>query len=114
LETIHPTREGMKDFEALFGIDAIKEALTDELALILDRKRLDAWHKHHHANGLGILDVTRSTLPLILLSGDVRCGTTALASSCANCPHNDYHPGGCSRPCRSPPRRLATHVPTSR
>jgi hypothetical protein len=44
LETIHPTREGMKEFDALFGIDAIKDALTDELALILDRKRLDTWH----------------------------------------------------------------------
>src|ERR1700676_2884382 len=83
LETIHPTREGMKDFEALFGIDAIKEALTDELALILDRKRLEAWSHHHHAGGLGVLDITRSTLPLILLSGDVGCGKTALASCVA-------------------------------
>jgi SpoVK/Ycf46/Vps4 family AAA+-type ATPase len=83
LETVHPTKEGMKDFEALFGIDAIKEALTDELALILDRKRLDEWAKRHHANGLGILDITRSTLPLILLSGDVGCGKTALASCVA-------------------------------
>ncbi len=83
IEMIHPTREGMKDFEALFGIDAIKEALTDELALILDRKRLDAWTQRHHAKGLGILDITRSTLPLILLSGDVGCGKTALASCVA-------------------------------
>ena len=80
LETIHPTREGMKDYEALFGIDAIKEALTDELALILDRKRLDAWAQKHHAKGLGLLEASRSTLPLILLSGDVGCGKTALAS----------------------------------
>jgi SpoVK/Ycf46/Vps4 family AAA+-type ATPase len=83
LESTHPTREGMKDFEALFGIDAIKEALTDELALILDRKRLEAWTQRHHAKGLGILDITRSTLPLILLSGDVGCGKTALASCVA-------------------------------
>lgn len=83
LETVHPTKEGMKDFEALFGIDSIKEALTDELALILDRKRLDDWGKRHHAKGLGILDITRSTLPLILLSGDVGCGKTALASCVA-------------------------------
>jgi SpoVK/Ycf46/Vps4 family AAA+-type ATPase len=83
LETIHPTREGMKDYEALFGIDAIKEALADELALILDRKRMDAWVQKHHARGLGILDVSRSTLPLILLSGDVGCGKTALASCVA-------------------------------
>ena len=83
IETIHPTREGMKDFEALFGIDAIKEALVDELTLILDRKRLEAWTQRHHAKGLGILDITRSTLPLILLSGDVGCGKTALASCVA-------------------------------
>ena len=83
LETIHPTREGMKEFEALFGIDAIKEALVDELALILDRKRLEAWAQRHHAKGLGVLDIARSTLPLILLSGDVGCGKTALASCVA-------------------------------
>jgi hypothetical protein len=55
VETIHPTREGMHDFDTLFGIDAIKEALTDELALILDRKRLDDWGKRHHAGALGML-----------------------------------------------------------
>lgn len=80
LETVHPMREGTKEFEALFGIDAIKEALVDELALILDRKRLEAWTQRHHAKGLGVLDIARSTLPLILLSGDVGCGKTALAS----------------------------------
>jgi SpoVK/Ycf46/Vps4 family AAA+-type ATPase len=83
LETVHPTRDGMKDFEALFGIDDLKEALTDELALILDRKRLEAWCQRHHAGGLGLLDAARSTLPLILLSGDVGCGKTALASCVA-------------------------------
>ena len=83
VETIHPTREGMKEFDALFGIDEIKEALADELTLILDRERLEAWASRHHAAGIGILDITRSTLPLILLSGDVGCGKTALASCIA-------------------------------
>ncbi|WP_291855434.1 ATP-binding protein [Bradyrhizobium sp.] len=83
LETIHPTKEGEHDFEALFGIDAIKESLADELALILDRKRLDDWGKRHHSGGLGILNITKGTLPLILLSGDVGCGKTALASCIA-------------------------------
>ena len=39
LETVHPTKEGIKDYEALLGIDDIKDALVDELALILDRDR---------------------------------------------------------------------------
>jgi SpoVK/Ycf46/Vps4 family AAA+-type ATPase len=83
LETIHPTRESVKEFDALLGIDPVKEALVDELALILDRKRLEDWSQRHHAKGLGALDVARSTLPLILLSGDVGCGKTALASCVA-------------------------------
>jgi SpoVK/Ycf46/Vps4 family AAA+-type ATPase len=83
IETIHPTREGMHEFDALFGIDALKEALVDELALILDRQRLQAWSSRHHAGGLGLLEISRSMLPLILLSGDVGCGKTALASCVA-------------------------------
>jgi SpoVK/Ycf46/Vps4 family AAA+-type ATPase len=82
-ETIHPTKEGMHDFEGLLGIDAIKESLSDELALILDPKRLDGWSKRHHSGGVGILNITKDTLPLILLSGDVGCGKTALASCIA-------------------------------
>ena len=34
LETVHPTKEGMKDYEALLGIDDIKDALVDELTWI--------------------------------------------------------------------------------
>jgi SpoVK/Ycf46/Vps4 family AAA+-type ATPase len=83
VEITHPTRECMKEFDGLVGIDAIKEALTDELAIILDRKRLAAWRKRHHAAGLGVLDDARPTVPLILLSGDVGCGKTALASCVA-------------------------------
>jgi SpoVK/Ycf46/Vps4 family AAA+-type ATPase len=83
LEMVHPTKEAMKDYEALLGIDEIKEALVDELTLILDRDRLAAWSKMHHPGGLGIVDRARSKAPLVLLSGDVGCGKTALASCVA-------------------------------
>lgn len=83
LETVHPTKEGLKDFDALLGIDDIKDALVDELTLILDRDRLAAWTKKHHPHGLGIVNHARSKAPLILLSGDVGCGKTALASCVA-------------------------------
>jgi SpoVK/Ycf46/Vps4 family AAA+-type ATPase len=84
LETVHPTKEGMKDYEALLGIEEIKEALVDELTLILDRDRMAAWIKKHHPHGLGIVNRARSKAPLILLSGDVGCGKTALASCVAS------------------------------
>ena len=84
IETVHPTKEGLKDFQALMGIDAIKDALVDELTLILDRERLDAWGRKHHPDGLGILQRAGSKAsPLILLSGDVGCGKTALAGCVA-------------------------------
>jgi SpoVK/Ycf46/Vps4 family AAA+-type ATPase len=73
----------MKEYEALAGIDALKEALVDELILILDRTRLDAWRRTHHPDGLAILERAKSSAPLILLSGDVGCGKTALASCVA-------------------------------
>jgi SpoVK/Ycf46/Vps4 family AAA+-type ATPase len=80
VETIHPTREGMGDYDALLGIDEQKEALADELALILDPRRFDSWRKKHHPGGLAFVDNARSSTPLIVLSGDVGCGKTALAS----------------------------------
>jgi SpoVK/Ycf46/Vps4 family AAA+-type ATPase len=83
IETVHPTKEGMRDFQALMGIDAIKDALVDELTLMLDRDRLDTWSKNHHPRGLGILQRAGSKAPLILLSGDVGCGKTALAACVA-------------------------------
>ena len=83
IETVHPTKEALQDFQALMGIDAIKDALVDELTLILDRDRLDAWSRKHHPGGLGILKRARSKAPLILLAGDVGCGKSALASCVA-------------------------------
>jgi SpoVK/Ycf46/Vps4 family AAA+-type ATPase len=83
VETIHPTREGMGDYDALLGIDEQKEALADELALILEHQRFDSWRKKHHPSGLAFVDNSRASAPLIILSGDVGCGKTALASCVA-------------------------------
>ena len=73
----------MKDFEALFGIDDLKEALTERAGFDSRPRATEAWCQRHRTGGLGMLDVTRSTLPLILLSGDVGCGKTALATCVA-------------------------------
>jgi SpoVK/Ycf46/Vps4 family AAA+-type ATPase len=83
-ETIHPHKEKYAAFDSLIAIEEIKEALVDELALILDRKRLDKWQKQHHPHGLPLADRAKSTSPLIILAGDVGCGKTALASCVAS------------------------------
>jgi SpoVK/Ycf46/Vps4 family AAA+-type ATPase len=81
--TNHPYPDAAKQYEALVGIDSLKTALVDELMMILDPARLDAWRRKHHSKGLLILDDTKSKAPLILLHGDVGCGKTALASCVA-------------------------------
>lgn len=82
-EIRHPTRTGQADFDALVGIDGHKAALVDELTLVLDRERFTAWAKMHHPSGLGILNRLKAKAPLVLLSGEVGCGKTALASCVA-------------------------------
>jgi SpoVK/Ycf46/Vps4 family AAA+-type ATPase len=83
-ETVHPTRHGQAEYEALLGVDAHKEALFSELSLILNRDRLDIWRKRHHGHGLAFLNTARVNAPLIVLSGDVGCGKTALAACVAS------------------------------
>lgn len=83
IEVRHPTKTGLADFDALVGIDGHKAALVDELTLVLDRDRFAAWAKTHHPCGLGILNRLKAKAPLVLLSGEVGCGKTALASCVA-------------------------------
>lgn len=83
-EVKHPTKDGRQNFADLVGIDEQKTALVDELVLLLDRKRLDKWRQKHHRDGLPILDRGSPPVPLILLSGDVGCGKSALANCVAS------------------------------
>ncbi len=81
LETTHPDKGAMTAFDALVGIDEHKSVLLDELVALLDRKRLDAWQQKHHPKGLGFTRRLTQSAPLVLLSGDVGCGKTALANA---------------------------------
>ncbi len=82
-ETRHPNKDAGKAFQRLVGLDAHKTRLVDELALLLDPSRLDAWREKHHPKGLPILDVLAQGAPVVLLSGEVGCGKTALATCVA-------------------------------
>jgi SpoVK/Ycf46/Vps4 family AAA+-type ATPase len=82
-ETNHPNKEARTTFNALAGLDAQKERLVDELALLLDRSRLESWKKKHHPTGLAIVDALSKGAPVVMLSGEVGCGKTALATSVA-------------------------------
>lgn len=84
LETKHPDKQAQRRYDALLGLDEHKARLLDELVLMLDRERIEAWRKKHHPKGLPLLDAASPRTPLIVLSGEVGCGKTALAMSIAS------------------------------
>jgi len=80
-EDRHPNDTAQTRFDSLVGLDSHKRQLLDELTLLLDPARLVAWRKKHHRKGLPLVDEQGAAAPLILLSGEVGCGKTALALS---------------------------------
>lgn len=81
LETPHPDKSAEAAFDALVGIDEQKQILLDELIALLDPERLAAWERKHHAKGLALVRRWKHSTPLVLLSGEVGCGKTALANA---------------------------------
>lgn len=84
LESKHPNAQSKAVFETLVGIDSLKQALVDELVFVLDRNQISAWLKRYHSEGLPLAQAAAGKAPLILLTGEVGCGKTALASSVAS------------------------------
>ena len=77
----HPDRRAKDDYELLIGIDNQKKELLKTLQMLLDEKRIEKWEKTHHKKALPVLAHLKTGSPLIILSGEVGCGKTALAQS---------------------------------
>lgn len=80
-ETKHPNKQSEYLFESLVAIDEQKNSLIRNLCLLLDKSRVKSWTGKHHKNNLGIFKYLQTNTPLIILSGEVGCGKTALAQS---------------------------------
>lgn len=83
IDNRHPSDEAQQRYDELVGIDTQKKQLVDHLLLHLDPDRLRRWARTHHGKGLSLLNRIVDRSPLVLLSGDVGCGKTALATSVA-------------------------------
>ncbi len=83
IEVSHPTKDAATRYESLVGLDTHKQRLLDELTLLFDPTRLNGWLERHHPGGLPAAKALAHGTPLILLSGEVGCGKTALATSVA-------------------------------
>lgn len=81
LETSHPNKDAAARYKALVGLDGQQQMLLDELTLLLDPERLKKWLRDHHPKGLPAASLLAGSSPLVLLSGEVGCGKTALATS---------------------------------
>lgn len=81
IETRHPDKKAERVFEHLIGIDRQKDELVATITFLFDKEKISKWMKKHHSNGLLFVDRVVSEMPLIILSGDVGCGKSALANS---------------------------------
>lgn len=77
----HPNKEVMKDYNLLVGIDEQKKELLKTLSMLLDHKKIHHWEQKFHGKGLPIMAHLKTSSPLVILSGEVGCGKTALAQS---------------------------------
>lgn len=82
-QNTHPDNAAQRAFDQLVAIDGQKLALLNALELFFNYEKVEKWHKIHHANKLVFFSNIISGTPLIILSGDVGCGKTALAHSVA-------------------------------
>jgi SpoVK/Ycf46/Vps4 family AAA+-type ATPase len=80
-ETSHPDKGAAARYESLVGIEPQQRQLLDELTLLLDAGRLKKWLKQHHPRGLPAVSTLGAASPLIVLSGEVGCGKSELATS---------------------------------
>jgi SpoVK/Ycf46/Vps4 family AAA+-type ATPase len=79
-ETKHPNNSSKERYNRVFGLEQQKSNLLLNLRLILDHNSINGWKSKYHGNGLELIDDQFRSTPLILLSGDVGCGKTELAS----------------------------------
>jgi len=77
----HPNQAAEASFEDLIAIDRQKDTLLNTLELFFNKEKIEKWQKKHHPKGLDFFQNLISGTPLVILSGDVGCGKTALAHS---------------------------------
>jgi DNA replication protein DnaC len=79
----HPNKDALKAYNSLVAIDYQKTELLKMLSFMFDPSIVERWRKKHHTKHLMLFDHIDTSSPLIILSGEVGCGKTALAQSIA-------------------------------
>jgi len=77
----YPDPDCRARFDALVGIDPIKDRLVNEATVLLMPDTLDKWAATHHRGPIPAVDAVRNRVPLVVLAGDVGTGKTELAET---------------------------------
>lgn len=68
-------------YQALFGLDEMKERIEKEAETLLRPDLLEKWSKEKHGSRLAAIDLLRRRPPLFIFAGDVGTGKTELATT---------------------------------
>lgn len=77
----YPDPDAQERLGLLVGLDDHKRRLTKVLSLLVNPAGLEAWAKKHHPGAANALKSLLRRPPLVVLSGDVGSGKSALAES---------------------------------
>lgn len=76
---VFPNSDYPERYEALVGLDDIKQRLEKEAETLIRPDKLEAWSKKHHGAKLRVLDTLVRRPPLFIFAGDVGTGKTELS-----------------------------------
>jgi AAA+ superfamily predicted ATPase len=77
----YPNPVARERFDRLVGLDSHKSKLTKVLALLVHPGGLRRWGERHHPGANLMIDTVLHRPPLVILSGDVGSGKTAIAET---------------------------------
>lgn len=76
-----PDSDAQERFEALVGVEEVKQRLVSEALMLLDYQLVNIWSERHHGGAIRAVKELSTRPPLIILAGDVGTGKTELAET---------------------------------
>lgn len=76
-----PDPDAERRYEALVGLDELKERLDKQARILVKPSLLDRWAKDKHGERLALAERFRDQPPLFIFGGDVGTGKTTLAET---------------------------------
>ena len=76
-----PDEDAARQFEALVGLDRLKDTVLKEARLVVNPRLLEDWSEEKHGGVLPCVAQFRLRSPLMVFHGDVGTGKTTLADS---------------------------------